>query len=188
MYLIIGLGNPEDKYKLNFHNMGFMAVEQVAQLLSVKFKKNECKAKTAEAFINGEKIIIAKPQTFMNLSGESVKELIAKYKVPIQNVIVIYDDYDLNKGSLRIRAEGSAGTHNGMRNIIAEINTSSFPRIKVGIKDELVNIPLINYVLSDINKNDYELFNTNLTNAAKAAILIVTDSIETAMQKYNIIK
>jgi len=189
VYLIVGLGNPGEKYKHNFHNMGFMAVDEAALILNAKFKKKECQAITAEAFVSGEKIIIAKPQTFMNLSGESVRELIGKYKIPYENLIVIYDDYDLKKGSLRIRAEGSAGTHNGMRNVISELQESKFSRIKVGIKDDFVNIPIINYVLSDYKKEDSELFATVTQNAAKAAITIATGGgIEYAMQKFNSVK
>ena len=130
MYLIVGLGNPEKKYEKTFHNMGFIAAGDAAEKLDVKFKKKECEASVAEAFIGGEKVIIARPVTYMNNSGRAVKQLAAKYKVPPEHVAVIYDDYDLPKGKIRIRPEGSAGTHNGMRSVIGETGWTNFPRIK----------------------------------------------------------
>ena len=133
MFLIVGLGNPEKKYEKTFHNMGFLAVGEAAAKLGVKFKKKECEASVAEAFIGGEKVILARPVTYMNASGRAVKQLMAKYKVSPSELLVIYDDFDLPKGKLRIRASGSAGTHNGMRSIIGEIGSSEFPRIRIGI-------------------------------------------------------
>ena len=147
MKIIVGLGNPEEKYLKTFHNIGYIAVGDVAAKLGVKFKKKECEAFTAEANIGGEKIIMARPVTYMNNSGRAVKQLFAQYKASAQDLIVIYDDYDISKGGLRIRPSGSAGTHNGMRSVIDEIGTQSFTRIRIGIRDNAVSIPLINYVL-----------------------------------------
>lgn len=186
MYLIIGLGNPEEKYLKTFHNMGYIAVGDVAEKLNVKFKKKECEAFTAEANVGGEKVIIARPVTYMNNSGRAVKQLMAKYKAEPQHVIVIYDDYDLPKASVRIRPNGSAGTHNGMRSIIAEIGTQNFPRIRIGIRDEESKIPLINYVLSEVRKEDYDLFIAASQKAADAAIAIIHgETVENVMTKYN---
>ena len=155
MYLIVGLGNPEKKYEKTFHNMGFISVGDAAEKLGVKFKKKECEAQVAEAFVGGEKVILARPITYMNNSGRAVKQLMSKYKIEPQNLIVIYDDYDIPKGKVRIRKSGSAGTHNGMRSIIGETGLKDFARIRIGIRDEEVNIPIINYVLSEIRKEDY---------------------------------
>ena len=186
MYLIVGLGNPEKKYEKTFHNMGFLAAGDVAGLLDVKFKKIECEASVAEAYINGEKVIIARPVTYMNNSGRAVKQLMAKYKIEASNLIVIYDDYDLPKGKIRIRASGSAGTHNGMRSILGETGLKDFARIRVGIKDEAVNIPIINYVLSEIRKDDYELFADACHRAAEAAVEFAKGTrIDLVMGKYN---
>ena len=186
MYLIVGLGNPEKKYEKTFHNMGFLAAGDVAALLDVKFKKIECEASVAEAFINGEKVIIARPVTYMNNSGRAVKQLMAKYKIEASNLIVIYDDYDLPKGKIRIRASGSAGTHNGMRSIIGETGLKNFARIRIGIRDEEVNIPIINYVLSEIRKDDYELFANACQKAGEAAADFARGlDIEKVMCKYN---
>ena len=111
MYLIVGLGNPDKEYEKTFHNIGYIAVGDVAEALNTKFKKKECEASIAEAFLNGEKVILARPLTYMNNSGRAVKQLMAKYKILPKNLLVIYDDYDLPKGKVRIRANGSAGTY-----------------------------------------------------------------------------
>ena len=186
MVLIVGLGNPEKQYETTFHNMGFLAVGEAADKLGVKFKKKECEASVAEAHIGGEKVILARPVTYMNASGRAVKQLMSKYKVSPSELIVIYDDFDLPKGKLRIRAAGSAGTHNGMRSIIGEIGTGEFARVRIGIKDPEVNIPVINYVLSNIRKEDYPLFAVACSAAADAVIDFARGvGIENVMNKYN---
>lgn len=186
MYIIVGLGNPEEKYLKTFHNMGWLAAGDVAAKLGVKFKKKECESLVAEGYINGEKVIIARPLTYMNCSGRAVKQLLAKYKTDSSHLIVIYDDYDIPKASIRIRPEGSAGTHNGMRSVIAETGTQKFTRIRIGIRDPEVNIPIINYVLSEVKKEDYELFISASNRAAEAAIAIASgEAVENVMTRYN---
>lgn len=186
MYLIVGLGNPEEKYFKTFHNMGYIAVGDVAASLGVKFKKKECEAYVATAQISGEKVILARPVTYMNNSGRAVKQLMAKYKIPAENLIVMYDDYDIAKGSIRIRPSGSAGTHNGMRSIIAETGQTNFPRVRIGIRDESVNIPIINYVLSEVKKEDYDLFISACKRAAEAALSIASgERVDVVMTKFN---
>lgn len=186
MYLIVGLGNPDKKYEKTFHNMGFIAAGDVAEILGAKFKKKECEASVAEAFVGGEKVIIARPVTYMNNSGRAVKQLMSKYKIPPENLLVIYDDYDLPKGKVRIRAQGSAGTHNGMRSIIGETGVKDFARIRIGIRDEELNIPIIDYVLSEIRKDDYELFATACHKAGEAAADFARGMrIDLVMGKYN---
>lgn len=186
MRIIVGLGNPEEKYFKTFHNMGYLAVGDAAQLLGVKFKKKECEAVTAEAHIGGEKVILARPVTYMNNSGRAVKQLLAKYKATASELIVIYDDYDLPKGKIRIRPNGSAGTHNGMRSVIAEIGTSDFVRIRMGIRDPHINIPIIDYVLSNVREEDYELFVSASNRAAEAAVALAKgETTESVMTAYN---
>lgn len=186
MYLIVGLGNPDKKYEKTFHNMGFIAVGDAAEALGVKFKKKECEASVAEAFVGGEKVILARPLTYMNNSGRAVKQLMAKYKIDESHLLVIYDDYDLPKGKVRIRAGGSAGTHNGMRSIIGETGLQKFARIRIGIRDEEVNIPIINYVLAEVQKADYELFGEACHKAGAAASDFARGlDIEKVMCKYN---
>lgn len=186
MFLIVGLGNPEEKYFKTFHNMGFLAAGDAAALLNAKFKKKECEASVAEGYLGGEKVLVARPLTYMNASGRAVKQLMARYKLTPEEIVVIYDDYDLPKGHVRIRPSGSAGTHNGMRSIIGEIGTSEFPRIRIGIKDPEVNIPIINYVLADIRKEDYPLFADACGKAADAAIRFAKgETIENVMNAFN---
>lgn len=187
MKIIVGLGNPEEKYLKTFHNIGYIAAGDVAAKLGVKFKKKECEAFIAEANIGGEKVIIARPVTYMNNSGRAVKQLLAKYRADVSDLTVIYDDYDILKGGLRIRPSGSAGTHNGMRSVIAEIGSCDFTRIRIGIKDNGVDIPLINYVLSEVKKEDYELFVSVCQRAADAAIAIAGGApVEKVMTEYNL--
>ena len=126
MYLIVGLGNPEKKYLNTWHNVGFMCLDRLAEKLDVSFDKSECRCVTAHAKLNGEKVILAKPLTYMNLSGEAVQELVHKYKVEKGNLVVAYDDVDLPLGSVRIRKFGSAGTHNGMKNIVQMLPPPNF--------------------------------------------------------------
>ncbi len=186
MRLIVGLGNPEQKYERTFHNMGFIVCADTAQKLGVSFKKKECESSVAEAYIHGEKVILARPTTYMNNSGRAVKQLMAKYKVTPDELLVIYDDFDVPKGKIRIRAAGSAGTHNGMRSIIAETGLTNFARIRVGIRDTERNIPIIDYVLSEVRKEDYELFAAACDKAAEAAVCFAQgEAIDRIMNRYN---
>ena len=186
MFLIVGLGNPEEKYAKTFHNMGFLAAGDAAAILGTKFRKKEFEASVAEAYVGGEKIVIARPLTYMNASGRAVKQLMARYKVSPAELVVIYDDYDLPKGHVRIRPSGSAGTHNGMRSVIAETGLTEFARIRIGIRDPEVNIPIINYVLSEVKKEDYELFSSACSRAAEAAVSLAGgERIDLVMGKYN---
>ncbi len=186
MKIIVGLGNPEEKYAKTFHNMGWIAAGDVAAKLDVKFKKKECEAYVAAARVNGADVIVARPVTYMNNSGRAVKQLLAKYKASSADLIVIYDDYDIPKGNIRIRPSGSAGTHNGMRSVIAEIGTSAFARIRIGIRDAEVNIPIMNYVLSEVKREDYNLFIAACGKAADAALEIASgEPVEKVMTAYN---
>ena len=186
MFLIVGLGNPEEKYFKTFHNMGFLAAGDAAALLNAKFKKKECEASVAEGYLGGEKVLVARPLTYMNASGRAVKQLMARYKLTPEEIVVIYDDYDLPKGHVRIRPSGSAGTHNGMRSIIAETGMTEFARIRIGIRDEAVNIPIINYVLSEVKKEDYDLFSAACGRAAEAAVALAKGGrLDLVMNRYN---
>lgn len=186
MYLVVGLGNPEKKYFNTFHNLGFMCADRLAAKIGAEFNKAECKSVTAHTRINGEKIIIAKPVTYMNLSGEAVAELTRKYKIEKGNLIVVYDDVDIPQGHLRIRKEGSGGTHNGMKNIVQLLGTTDFPRIRIGIGKD-TPMALIDYVLSQITDDDREAIDTALDCAAEALREFTSGTdIDRVMQKYNI--
>ncbi len=187
MKLIVGLGNPDKEYLNTFHNLGFMSVDKTARMLGVEFSKEKCKALIAEIKIGKEKIIIAKPLTYMNLSGESVVALLSYYKIDLEDLLVIYDDYDLKKGVIRIRNEGSAGTHNGMRNIVERTGSQKFKRVRIGfMQDGEVKIPLINYVLSGIKESEKELFDRATSVAGQIAKEFAEGiDFNKIMQKYN---
>ena len=186
MFLIVGLGNPEEKYFKTFHNMGYLGAGDAAALLGAKCNKKECEASVAEGYLGGEKVIVARPLTYMNASGRAVKQLMARYKLTPGEIVVLYDDYDLLKGHVRIRPSGSAGTHNGMRSVIAETGMTEFARIRIGIRDPEVNIPIINYVLSEVKKEDYDLFTAACGRAAEAAVALAKgERLDLVMNRYN---
>lgn len=186
MYLIVGLGNPEKKYLNTWHNVGFMCVDRLAHKLGVAFDKAECRAVTAHARVNGQKVILAKPLTYMNLSGEAVQELVHKYKVEKGNLVVTYDDVDLPLGSVRIRKAGSAGTHNGMKNIVQLLATTEFARVRVGTGKE-TPMELIDFVLSQVGEDDRPTLDAALDNAASALFDFVNGKpMDTVMQKHNV--
>lgn len=183
--LIVGLGNTGLKYKNTYHNCGFAVVDKLADMLNVKFSKTECRAKTATAQKNGERIVIAKPQTYMNLSGEAVRELMGKYRETADSLLVIYDDADIPAGHIRLRKEGSGGTHNGMRNIIELIGTSDFKRVRIGIGNDR-GLPLIDFVLQKVGSEDKPLLNDAVSRAADAIFAFITGAdFERVMQQYN---
>ena len=187
MKLIVGLGNPDRQYLNTYHNLGFMCADKTAAVLGAQFNKEKFRAMLAETGSGDKKVIIAKPLTYMNLSGESVREIVSYYKIDFKDVVIIYDDFDLKKGFIRIRESGSAGTHNGMRNVIKELGTENFPRIRIGFKpDEPTQIPLIDFVLSGIREEDKPLFETATTQAAAAAAEFAKGAeILSLVQKYN---
>lgn len=185
MYIIVGLGNPGKKYENTRHNMGFIAVDLLAEKYGIKVDKIKFKALVGEGRIAGQKVLLVKPQTYMNLSGQSVMEVMNFYKEDIENLIVIYDDIDIPTGTIRLRKKGSAGTHNGMRNIVYLLQEDGFPRIRVGIGSES-KVDLIHYVTSGVTKKEKDLLEDALTRAADAAACIVEKGIEKAMNEYNI--
>ncbi len=190
MKLIVGLGNPDKEYLNTYHNLGFMAVEKIAEKLGVDFSKTKCRALIAESGVGSNKVLLAKPLTYMNLSGESVRELVNFYKIDLKDLVVIYDDYDLKKGALRIREKGSSGTHNGMRNIVKELGSENFSRVRIGFKPEGdFKIPLINYVLSGISKEDKPVYENAINKTVDALIEYINGAdIIKIGSKYNGIK
>ncbi len=133
MYLVVGLGNPEEEYRKTRHNMGFEVVNEIASKYAVSMERKKFDAIFGETIIEGQKVILIKPQTYMNLSGVSVKQFVDFYKIPMEQVIVIYDDMDIEKGTMKIRKKGGAGSHNGMKSVISQIGSEDFPRIRIGI-------------------------------------------------------
>jgi len=186
MYLIVGLGNPGTKYAATRHNIGFDTITHLSDLYEIKLNKKEHKAVCGSGFINGQKVILAQPQTFMNLSGESVREFVDFYKIDPENeLIVISDDIDLEPGNIRVRPKGSAGGHNGLKNIIAHLGTQNFTRIKVGVGAKEANRDLADHVLSRFDKETDEIIRDAIDRAAKAAVTIMDEGPEAAMNKFN---
>ncbi len=158
MIVIVGLGNPGREYEKTHHNMGFMALDAFANKNGFVFSKKKYNALISEGIYEGKKVILIKPQTYMNLSGTSVNEVIRLLKLPIDKLCVVYDDIDLDCGAIRFRTNGSAGTHNGMRDIISRLGTDKFSRIRIGIGRPQANIPLADYVLSRIPRDKEALY------------------------------
>ncbi len=152
MLLIVGLGNPGMTYKHTHHNMGFDTLDKLAERLGVTFKHRFCLAKVAEAYVGGDKIVLAKPQTYMNLSGDSVRQLLGKYHAKAEDLVVVYDDIDLDAGTIRMRTHGSAGTHNGMRSVVQAVGEHAV-RLRIGVGKPQNQMPLYDYVLSRPDKD-----------------------------------
>lgn len=185
-YLIVGLGNPDEKYKNTRHNTGFMFLDFLAQKLNIEFNKNKFKSLVATGVINDKKVLLIKPQTYMNLSGEAVKLAADFYKIKPENIIVIFDDISLEIGKLRIRPKGSAGGHNGIKNIIEQLGDDKFPRIKIGIGDRNnKEMDLKDYVLSNFSNEEMQKINSAIGKASLAIELIIDKKIEKAMNLYN---
>ena len=183
--IIVGLGNPGKKYENTHHNVGFMCIDALADKMGIKFNKKGCSAEYGFTSINGEMIVLAKPQTYMNLSGEAVKSLMAYFKEDAKNVVIIFDDIEIPLGAIRVRKDGSGGTHNGMKNIILEVGTKEIPRIRIGLGVDKT-IDLKDYVLSPISKADMEIVDASIEKINDALNDYIKDKdIEKLMQKCN---
>lgn len=183
MFLIVGLGNPGREYENTRHNIGFSAIDIIAEKYNIDVNRTKFKGEYGEGFINGNKVILLKPYTFMNLSGESVREAIDFYKLTEEEVLIIYDDISLEVGRLRIREKGSAGGHNGIKSIINHIGTDVFTRIKIGVgapKGDLVN-----HVLGKFSKEEVNILKQTLDVVAKATEDIIANGAKDAMNKFN---
>lgn len=185
MYIIVGLGNPGLRYANTRHNIGFITLDMLAEDLGIKVRKTKHKALIGEGTFEGEKVVLAKPQTYMNLSGESVLELRDWYKVENSDIIVIYDDIDLDVGILRIRSFGSAGTHNGMRSIIQLLQSQDFPRVRLGIGKAPTDWELKDYVLSTFREEELPPLKDACERAVEGIKLIMTRGTEYAMSRCN---
>lgn len=185
MYLIVGLGNPEPDYSKTRHNMGFEVVNKISEKYNIKVKKTKFKALYGTGTINNEKVILVKPQTFMNLSGESVQEFVNFYKIENENILIIYDDIDTIPGKIRIKKSGGPGTHNGMKSVVGCLNTEEFMRIRVGIGTPEFKGDLINYVIGHIPENEYNELQKGVNLASNAVEEILENGVDKAMNKYN---
>jgi len=185
MHIIAGLGNPGARYHLTRHNVGFDTIDFLAAQYRLDHFKPRHKALVSEGLIQGKKVMLVKPQTYMNNSGESLAEILGYYKADPSQLIVIYDDADLEPGKLRIRQKGGPGTHNGMRSIISHIKTEEFPRVRIGIGKPGPEMDLGDFVLSRFTEEERSLVNEAIERAALAVATMVCASVDVAMSKYN---
>lgn len=185
MYLIAGLGNPTKEYDKTRHNAGFSVIDVLADRYRIDVSEKKHKALCGRGIIEGQKVLLLKPQTFMNLSGESIRAAADYYKIAPEEMVVIYDDISLEPGQLRIRLKGSAGGHNGIKNIIANLGTQDFPRIKVGVGAKPPRMDLADYVLSRFGAGEQKLMDEAFGEAAEAAVMMMTDGAERAMNHFN---
>lgn len=185
MHLIVGLGNPENDYSKTRHNMGFNVINKLAIQYNIDVNKSKFKGLYGSGLIEGEKVILLKPQTFMNLSGESIIEIMNFYKITSEDLIVIYDDIDIDIGNVRIRKSGSAGTHNGMKSVISCINSEKFIRVRVGIGKPKNKMDMISYVLGHIPEEEQKELDKGIETAKDAVIEILKNNVDSAMNKFN---
>jgi PTH1 family peptidyl-tRNA hydrolase len=186
LWLIAGLGNPGPRFAGTRHNAGFMAVDELARRHGIRFSGRQANAEIARGTIDGVAVILAKPRTYMNLSGQAVGALARYYKVPLERVLVVYDDTALPLGTIRIRAKGSAGGHNGLASIIQHLGTHNFPRLRIGV-DRPVGFQgsQIDWVLGRFDRDEQKIVDEALARAAEAIEFLLSDGIERAMNTYN---
>lgn len=185
MYLIAGLGNPTREYEKTRHNVGFEAIDILADKARTTVTEKKHKALYGKGYIGGQKVILAKPQTYMNLSGESIREIADFYKIEPENIIILCDDINLSEGQLRIRLKGSAGGHNGLKNIISHLGTQEFPRIRIGVGEKPRGMDLADYVLGRFPKEQQAAMEEAYRDAAEAACMMIEDGADAAMNHYN---
>ena len=185
MYLIVGLGNPEAEYGKTRHNMGFNTINKIAEQYHINVNKTKFQGLSEVGTIEGQKVILVKPQTYMNLSGECVKPFVDFYKIEKEKILVIYDDMDIEPGKIKIRKKGSAGGHNGMKSIIQMIGTEEFLRIRVGIGRPIHKGDEINYVIGAIPEEELKRLDEGTEKAQKAVEEILKNGVDSAMNKYN---
>lgn len=184
-YLIAGLGNPGRQYRNNRHNIGFMMLDRLADRLDAAFSRMESKALVTKAEYRGRRLVLAKPQTFMNLSGQAVGALARFYKVPLENILVVYDDVDLPQETLRMRPGGGSAGHNGMKSIIERLGSQEFPRLRLGVGRPPGHKEAANYVLKDFSKSEAEMLPQILDRAVDAVLVYLTEGLDAAMTQFN---
>jgi peptidyl-tRNA hydrolase, PTH1 family len=186
MYLIVGLGNPGQRYEDTRHNIGFKVIDRLARDLSVDISKNHCQAVIGQTIYEGHKLILAKPQTFMNLSGNSVAELVQWYKIDKKHIIVIHDDLDIDSGRLKIKEKGNSAGHNGVESIIQKLASPDFIRIRIGIGRRSLGEDNASYVLEEFHPAEHAVIAGTIAASADAVLKIVKGGVEAAMNEFNI--
>ena len=185
MYLIAGLGNPENEYAHTRHNMGFDTINNIAKNNNININKTKFKALYETVIIQGKKVILLKPQTYMNSSGISIKEVVDFYNIKPEEIIIIYDDIDIEKGKIKLRKKGGPGSHNGMKSVIQELQSTDFIRIRVGIGQPEFKKDMINYVIGNVPDEEQKVLQEGTQKAAEAVEEILRNGIDIAMNKFN---
>ena len=185
MYLIVGLGNPEQEYSNTRHNMGFDTINQISTKYNIETKKSKFQGLYGKGKIEDEDVILLKPQTYMNLSGICIKQFVEFYKIDKEEILIIYDDMDIEPGKIKIKKKGSSGGHNGMKSIIQELGTEEFHRIRIGIGKPLEEQDKINYVIGKIQQQEILKLHEGVEEAEKAVVEIIKNGIDIAMNKFN---
>lgn len=185
MYLIVGLGNPEPEYSYTRHNMGFDVINKIAKKCEIDISRTKFNGLYGSGSIKNEKVILLKPQTYMNLSGQSIKKFVDFYKIPLENVLVIYDDMDVSVGNIKIRKKGGPGTHNGAKSVVHELVSEDFPRIRVGIGKPVDEYDAIDYVIGKLDEEQHKALEVGINRAVDATIYYIEHGIDNAMNKFN---
>lgn len=185
MYLIVGLGNPGKEYENTRHNMGFKVLNKLSEKYNIPITKSKFNGKYGIGTIENEKVILLEPQTYMNLSGESIKPMLDFYKVAPSNLLVIYDDIDVEPGKIKIRMKGGPGSHNGMKSVVNEVGTEEFPRVRVGIGQPIIKLAMIDYVIGYVPEEELKILNDGIEKAEEAVEEILKHGIDYAMNKFN---
>lgn len=185
MYVIVGLGNPEEEYSHTRHNMGFDTINQIAKLCQIDLKRKKFEAVYGDGMIDGKKVMLIKPQTYMNLSGKALIQFVQFYHVDLKDLLVIYDDMDIAPGQIKIRKKGGSGSHNGMKSVISELQSEEFTRIRVGIGKPVRKEEMISYVIGSVPEEEQTLLAEGTIKAANAAIEMVKHGVDYAMNQFN---
>lgn len=185
MYLIVGLGNPEEQYSRTRHNMGFDTINQISKKYEIDMNRKKFTSIYGSGVVEGQNVILLKPQTYMNESGKAIREFRDFYKIEQDHILVIYDDMDVEKGKIKIRKQGSAGSHNGMKSVIEQLKTKNINRIRIGIGKPEYEHDMINYVINKISEPEYKELQVGIEKASRAISEILKNGIDIAMNKYN---
>lgn len=185
MYLIVGLGNPGDEYSKTRHNMGFITIDKIANEFNINVNKKKFDALYGEGIIEGKKVLLLKPQTYMNLSGKSIIQFVKFYKINLEDIFIIFDDADIDIGKIKVRKRGSAGSHNGMKSVIEELKSEEFARIRIGIGKPQYKDDMINYVLGAIPEDEVKLLDEATTKAKDAILSAFKIGVDKTMNKFN---
>lgn len=185
MYLIVGLGNPEPDYSRTRHNMGFDVINKLSQKYDIKVEKHLFDALYGTGIIENKKVILCKPQTYMNLSGKAIIQFVNYFKIKIEDAIIIYDDIDIEPGIVKLRKKGGAGSHNGMKSVVENLNSTNFPHVRIGTGKPIIKSDLINYVIGKVSDENYEVLCNGINIGVEAVEEILRNGVDNAMNHIN---